>query len=112
MSNYSLIASVLLLIIFLSIELSQTVTSPVRQLPYQDPSLPIKKRVDDLVLRMTLDETVSQMMNAASLVERLGIRQYEWNEGLHGVARAGVAIVLSASDRAGCDLGHRPPISS
>jgi len=57
--------------------------------PYKDPSLPIEKRVDDLVSRMTLEEKVSQMMNSAGPVERLGIPAYDWwNEALHGVARA------------------------
>ena len=62
---------------------------------YRDPSLPIEKRVDDLISRMTLEEKVSQMMNVAGPIERLGIPQYDWwNEGLHGVARAGVATVF------------------
>ncbi len=62
---------------------------------YKDPSLPIEKRVDDLVSRMTLAEKVSQMMNAAPAIERLDIPEYEWwNEGLHGVARAGYATVF------------------
>src|SRR6266436_8773342 len=63
--------------------------------PYKDPSLPIEKRVDDLVSRMTLEEKVSQMMNSAGPVERLGIPAYDWwNEALHGVARAGRATVF------------------
>ncbi len=63
--------------------------------PYKDPSLPIDKRVDDLVSRMTLAEKVSQMMNAAPAIARLDIPEYEWwNEGLHGVARAGYATVF------------------
>ena len=63
--------------------------------PYLDPSLPIEKRVDDLVSRMTLEEKVSQMVNVAAAIDRLGIPQYDWwNEGLHGVARAGVATVF------------------
>ena len=62
---------------------------------YKDPSLPIEKRVDDLVSRMTLAEKVSQMMNAAPAIKRLDIPEYEWwNEGLHGVARAGYATVF------------------
>jgi len=62
---------------------------------YKNPSLPIDKRVDDLVSRMTLEEKVSQMMNGAAAIERLGIPDYEWwNEGLHGVARAGYATVF------------------
>lgn len=63
--------------------------------PYKNPSLPIEKRVDDLVSRMTFEEKVSQMMNAAAPIERLGIPEYEWwNEALHGVARAGYATVF------------------
>jgi beta-glucosidase len=63
--------------------------------PYKDQSLPIEKRVDDLVSRMTLEEKVSQMMNAAAPIERLGIQAYDWwNEALHGVARAGYATVF------------------
>src|SRR5215510_704368 len=65
------------------------------QPPYKNPSLPIEKRVDDLVSRMTLEEKVSQMMNGAAGIERLGIPEYDWwNEALHGVARAGYATVF------------------
>ncbi len=50
---------------------------------------------NDLVARMTLEEKVAQMMHAAPAVERLGIPAYNWwNEGLHGVARAGLATVF------------------
>jgi len=62
---------------------------------YKNPSLPLKKRVDDLVSRMTLEEKVSQMMNGAAAIERLDIPEYDWwNEALHGVARAGYATVF------------------
>ncbi len=61
---------------------------------YKDESLPVEERVDDLISRMTLEEKVSQMMNAAPAIDRLGIPQYNWwSEGLHGVARAGLATV-------------------
>jgi len=64
-------------------------------LPFRDPKLSIDKRVDDLVSRMTLEEKVSQMMNGAAGIERLGVPEYEWwNEALHGVARAGIATVF------------------
>jgi beta-glucosidase len=63
--------------------------------PFQNSSLPIDKRVDDLVGRMTLEEKVSQMDNGAKAIPRLGIPEYEWwNEALHGVARAGTATVF------------------
>ena len=44
---------------------------------------------------MTLDEKISQMMYESPAVERLGIPSYNWwNEGLHGLARAGGATVF------------------
>jgi len=62
---------------------------------YKNSSLPFERRVDDLVSRMTLEEKISQMQNAAPAIERLGIQQYDWwNEALHGVARAGTATVF------------------
>jgi beta-glucosidase len=88
----------LVIALFLFACLSLCARKPVaaRQEPaYKNPSLPIEKRVDDLVSRMTLEEKVSQMMNAAARIERLGIPEYEWwNEALHGVARAGYATVF------------------
>ncbi|PIE34703.1 glycosyl hydrolase [candidate division KSB3 bacterium] len=62
---------------------------------YKDSSLPIEKRVADLISRMTLEEKASQMLHEAKAVERLGIPEYNWwNECLHGVARAGRATVF------------------
>src|SRR5260370_470708 len=44
---------------------------------------------------MTLEEKVSQMQDVAAPIPRLGIPAYNWwNEGLHGVARAGNATVF------------------
>ena len=64
-------------------------------LPYQDASLPIEQRVEDLVSRMTLEEKVLQMQHTAPAIPRLGIPSYDWwNEALHGVARAGYATVF------------------
>ncbi len=62
---------------------------------YKNPQLAVDARVDDLVLRMTLEEKISQMQNAAAAIPRLGVPEYEWwNEALHGVARAGIATVF------------------
>ncbi len=62
---------------------------------YKNPKLPVEQRVDDLISRMTLDEKVSQLGHTAAAVPRLGIPEYNWwNEGLHGVARAGTATVF------------------
>lgn len=51
-----------------------------------------RKRAQDLVSRMTLEEKASQLRYDAPAIPRLGVPAYNWwNEGLHGVARAGVA---------------------
>src|SRR5918911_156318 len=66
--------------------------------PYKDPSLPVERRVEDLVSRMTLEEKVSQMMNAAPAIPRLGIPEYDWwNEALHGVAFSGTATARAST---------------
>src|SRR5579859_3834958 len=63
--------------------------------PYEDPSLPLGQRVDDLVSRMTLEEKVLQMQHTAPAIPRLGVAAYDWwNEALHGVARSGYATVF------------------
>ncbi len=63
--------------------------------PYMDSSLPVHQRAVDLVGRMTLNEKVSQMGNASDTIPRLGVPAYNWwNEGLHGVARAGYATMF------------------
>jgi len=62
---------------------------------YKDPSIPMDKRVDDLLSRMTIEEKVSQLTSDSPAVERLDVPAYNWwNECLHGVARAGRATVF------------------
>lgn len=62
---------------------------------YKNPNAPLDQRVRDLLVRMTLEEKVSQLMNDAPAIDRLGIPAYNWwNECLHGVARAGRATVF------------------
>jgi beta-glucosidase len=63
--------------------------------PFLNPGLSVEDRVNDLVGRMTLEEKIGQMMNAAPAIPRLDIPEYNWwNECLHGVARAGIATVF------------------
>ncbi|HEV8284150.1 MAG TPA: glycoside hydrolase family 3 C-terminal domain-containing protein, partial [Chitinophagaceae bacterium] len=69
-------------------------TNQKKDFPFLNTNLSIEERVNDLVGRLTLDEKISQMMNASPAIERLGIPEYNWwNECLHGVARAGLATV-------------------
>lgn len=53
------------------------------------------ERAKKIVSRMTLEEKASQLTYNSAPVERLNIPTYNWwNEGLHGVARAGTATVF------------------
>jgi len=59
-----------------------------KSFPMWNYKLPVEQRVNDAVSRLTLEEKVAQMLNAAPAVPRLGIPAYDWwNETLHGVAR-------------------------
>ena len=54
-----------------------------------------RTKARELVGQMTLEEKASQLRYDAPAIERLGIPAYNWwNEGLHGVARAGQATVF------------------
>ncbi len=62
---------------------------------YKDATQPLDARVKDLVSRLTLEEKVSLLGYNSQAVPRLGIPAYNWwNEGLHGVARAGEATIF------------------
>mgnify|MGYP003575613058 CR=1 FL=1 len=66
-----------------------------RKFPFNDYTLSFEERVDDLVGRLTLEEKVSQMLNAAPAIPRLGIPAYDWwNETLHGVARTPFKVTV------------------
>lgn len=65
------------------------------EFPFRNPSLSFEARVDDLVSRLTLEEKVAQMLNAAPAIERLGIPAYDWwSEVLHGVARTPYRVTV------------------
>ena len=54
-----------------------------------------KERAKALVAQMTVEEKMSQLLFNSPAIERLGINAYNWwNEGSHGVARAGTATVF------------------
>src|SRR3954470_9451369 len=77
-------------ICFVSVSFTQ-----VYQYPFQNPKLRFESRVNDLVSRLTLEEKVAQMLNAAPAIPRLGIPAYDWwNEVLHGVARSPYRVTV------------------
>lgn len=54
-----------------------------------------RKKAEALVADMTLEEKAEQLKYGAPALKRLGIPAYNWwNEGLHGVARAGQATIF------------------
>lgn len=63
--------------------------------PFRDPQLPLAKRIDDLLGRLTLDERIAFLHQFAPAVERLGIAAFRTGqEALHGVAWMGPATVF------------------
>ncbi len=54
-----------------------------------------RQKAQELVSKMTTEEKASQLRYDSPGIPRLGIPEYNWwNEGLHGVARAGTATVF------------------
>jgi len=54
--------------------------------PFRDPSLPLERRVDDLVSRLTLDEKIAMLGQVQPAIPRLGIKPFtNFTEGLHGL---------------------------
>lgn len=67
----------------------------MENMKFRDQSLSMEDRIEDLILRMTVEEKVSQLSNTSEEIPSLGIPDYNWwNEALHGVARAGTATVF------------------
>ena len=62
---------------------------------YLDTTLSVQERAEALTDAMTVEEQMSQLRFDAPAVERLGIPEYNWwNEGIHGLARSGIATVF------------------
>ncbi|KAK6246079.1 hypothetical protein SCA6_009169 [Theobroma cacao] len=75
--------------------------------PFCKTTLPINQRVQDLISRLTLDEKISQLVNSAPPIPRLGIPGYEWwSEALHGVAFLASVSLQDLADT------YQPPFQS
>jgi beta-glucosidase len=86
-----------LVVVVLAVVAASRPHSAIRadDLPFRNPDLPLDRRVDDLLGRLTLAEKASLMLERAAPIERLGIPAFAWwNEALHGAARAGLATVF------------------
>lgn len=61
--------------------------------PFQNPSLSIDERVENLLQLLTPEEKVGLMMNKSISIDRLGIPSYNWwNEACHGVRQGGYTV--------------------
>ena len=55
----------------------------------------MRKRAEDVLSKLSVEEKISQLLHEAEGIERLGIKPYNWwSEALHGVARCGRATVF------------------
>ena len=82
----------------LTLTLATALSASAQQMPWQDPTLPIEQRADDLLSRLTLEEKTQLMMNGSPAIERLGIHQFDWwSEALHGVGRNGTSTVFPST---------------
>ncbi|WP_030692459.1 glycoside hydrolase family 3 protein [Streptomyces globisporus] len=80
--------------------------------PFRDPALPVARRVDDLLDRLTAGERLALLHQFTPGVERLGLAAFRTGqEALHGVAWMGPATVFPQSVGLGAtwhpDLVHR-----
>ena len=65
---------------------------------YLDTTLTPQQRAEALTDELTVTEQAEQLKYDAPAVPRVGLPEYNWwNEGLHGVARAGTATVFPQS---------------
>lgn len=62
---------------------------------YKNTELSVGERAEDIVSKMSVQEQAEQLKYDTPAIERLGLSAYNWwNEGLHGVARAGTATMF------------------
>ncbi|MFP1133216.1 glycoside hydrolase family 3 C-terminal domain-containing protein [Asticcacaulis sp. W401b] len=91
--------TLLRLFLFAPLAAASVATLPTMAAPmaeaFRNPALSPEVRAKDIVARLTLEEKAAQIQSGAAAIPRLGIPAYDWwNEGLHGVARAGEATVF------------------
>jgi beta-glucosidase len=73
------------LLCFLAFGFVPALAQPPRY-PFNDPSLPMEKRIDNLLSLMTIDEKIN-CLSTNTGVPRLGVTSYGSSEGIHGVVQ-------------------------
>src|SRR5580698_2209082 len=56
--------------------------------PFNNPALPMEKRIDNLLSLMTIDEKIA-CLGTKTGVPRLGVKNFGSSEGIHGVVQRG-----------------------
>lgn len=83
------------IILIVLMAIGWSIQAEAQESVYLDPAQPLEKRVADLISRLTTDEKISLLQFTQPAIDRLHIPAYNWwNEGLHGVARNGIATVF------------------
>jgi beta-glucosidase len=72
-------------------------SSAQTQYPFQDPTLDLEKRIDNILSLMTLDEKIASLSPSGVAVPRLGIPGTRIGEALSGVVLGGPMQSLAAS---------------
>jgi beta-glucosidase len=73
--------------VVLMVSLTGPLAAAERGYPFQDPSVALPVRVDDLLRRLTLDEKISLLHQFQPAIPRLGIPEFKaGTEALHGLA--------------------------
>jgi beta-glucosidase len=75
--------------------------------PFRDPNLPLERRVDDLISRLTPDEKIAMLGQVQPAIPRLGIRAFtNFTEGLHGLGRVRGGSVTATTFPQSVGLGE------
>ncbi|MCG3149611.1 MAG: Thermostable beta-glucosidase B [Verrucomicrobiae bacterium] len=83
---------------FVVLLLSATVVLGHELPVYLDPDCPVAERVEDLIGHLSLPEKIGLFETENPPIPRLGVPTRSWwNEGVHGVARAGRATMFPAA---------------
>src|SRR5579862_7844233 len=99
----------LLLCVVLSSALSSSAQSPATKYPFQNPSLDLEKRIDNVLSLMTLDEKINSLDTNGVVAPRLGIPGTRIGEALSGVALGGpIAGIMTAIPGAPPEAAIKP----